>query len=53
MKRVEADRVKTEIGGGNTGSCQTYLCQAISFLNTNSDGGSLLLYARFSKYSNR
>lgn len=27
----------TETGGGNTQSCKTYLCQAIQYLNANSD----------------
>ncbi|KAE9368732.1 glycoside hydrolase family 5 protein [Stipitochalara longipes BDJ] len=27
----------SETGGGSTSTCETYLCQAIAFLNTNSD----------------
>ncbi|KAJ9136953.1 Beta-1,4-endoglucanase [Coniochaeta hoffmannii] len=29
--------ILTETGGGNTASCQTYLCQQIAYLNANSD----------------
>lgn len=29
--------ILTETGGGNTASCQTYMCQQIEYLNANSD----------------
>jgi endoglucanase len=33
-----ANETQSETGGGSTSTCETYLCQAIAFLNANSDG---------------
>jgi hypothetical protein len=42
---IEANLSKqTEIGGGNTASCGTYLCEAVAFLNANSDGNVLQVH---------
>jgi hypothetical protein len=35
--------LKTELGGGNTNSCLTYMCSAVAYLNANSDGMDNLL----------
>jgi endoglucanase len=35
--------LKTELGGGNTNSCLTYMCAAVAYLNANSDGIDKLL----------
>jgi len=32
--------MKSEIGGGSVTSCELYVCQAIAYLNANSDGKS-------------
>ena len=38
----------TETGGGNTASCETFMCQQITFLNQNSDGKILEFHAYMS-----
>lgn len=35
---------KTELGGGATTTCLTYMCSAVAYLNANSDGMDNLLY---------
>jgi endoglucanase len=37
LKQNGRKAMLTETGGGNTASCQQYLCQEIQFLNQNSD----------------
>jgi endoglucanase len=35
--------LKTELGGGNTNGCLTYMCSVVAYLNANSDGMDNLL----------
>jgi endoglucanase len=37
LRQAGRQALLTETGGGNTASCETYLCQELAFLNQNSD----------------
>jgi endoglucanase len=37
LRSNKRQAINSETGGGNTASCEKYLCQQINFLNTNSD----------------
>lgn len=37
LRQNKRQAIVTETGGGNTASCEQYLCQQIEFLNQNSD----------------